>query len=268
MELLPRLARNVPNITSLLLAALILAESVRGGATVWRRFTPVPVATVNSRPEVQSHRVGRLQVEKIISAHLFGVAADDAPPDLAHAAPTTANLVLQGTLATPDPAMGLAIITADGAATVHKAGDDVSGASLHSVYRDHVILTRGGRFETLSIPRLLRANGSAYPAEAMGSPAIAGQPNLAKFMQVEPSVDEQSDHLLGFLISPVHGVKGLIRSGLRPGDLVTAVNGTPLDGQDRQHSQEIVNSMLASGRATVSVSRNGQSLDVALDAAQ
>jgi S1-C subfamily serine protease len=54
--------------------------------------------------------------------------------------------------------------------------------------------------------------------------------------------------------------------GLRPGDLVTAINGTPLD--DPQRSQEVLNTIQTSDRATVTIERGGQKEDITLNIAQ
>jgi len=53
---------------------------------------------------------------------------------------------------------------------------------------------------------------------------------------------------------------------LKPGDLVTAINGQPLD--DPQHSQEVFNTIQSSNTVTVSVERGGQKQDITLNVAQ
>jgi general secretion pathway protein C len=54
--------------------------------------------------------------------------------------------------------------------------------------------------------------------------------------------------------------------GLQPGDLVLAVNGTPLD--DPQRGQEIFNTIGASDRVTITIERNGQPQELTLNTAQ
>jgi general secretion pathway protein C len=223
------------------------------------------------------HRASTVHVGSIVAAHLFGTAADD-PQDPATAALTTANLVLQGTLATDNPRQGIAIITAEGPAKVYRVGEDVEGAVLHSVYSDRVTLDRVGRFETLALPRSRSTPGYArpYPAQE-ATPTIVARAgnslgprtarNLADVMSLEASVDDDSNAFQGFLIRPGMAHEAFKRSGLRPGDLVTAVNGIPLTDQDRESSRDLVETMLASGNATVSVERNGKALDLSLDVA-
>jgi general secretion pathway protein C len=256
----------------MLLAALIVADCLRMmlpvlGEHPSRTLPPASLARNARHP----HSSG-LDVRNIVAAHLFGVAAEDLQdPD--HASPTTANLVLQGTVATRDPKQGVAIIAAGGPAKVYQVGDDVGGASLHSVYLDRVLLDRSGRFETLSLPRLQLATvDPAHHLALDGAPSPVANANtghtLGDLMRAEPSLDEQTDSLKGFRIRPGKTASSFIRSGLRSGDLVTAVNGTPLADQNPQRSQEIVDTMLASGRATVSVVRNGKPMEVSVESPQ
>ncbi|HEY0803283.1 MAG TPA: type II secretion system protein N, partial [Steroidobacteraceae bacterium] len=154
-----RALRNAPRLISVLLATLMVAECVRTVLLLLGQhpaITPSPASASASASASAARKVLRphlgLDLRPIVAAHLFGVAAEDSrDPD--HASPTTANLVLQGTIATRDPTHGLAIITAADPAKVYKVGDDVEGASLHSVYLDRVILNRSGIFETLALPR-------------------------------------------------------------------------------------------------------------------
>jgi len=57
-----------------------------------------------------------------------------------------------------------------------------------------------------------------------------------------------------------------VRLGLRPGDLVTAINGTPLD--DPARGQEIFGTLGSSSEAHVTVMRNGRQQDLTLNMAQ
>jgi general secretion pathway protein C len=57
-----------------------------------------------------------------------------------------------------------------------------------------------------------------------------------------------------------------MRLGLRPGDQVTAINGTPLDDRDR--GEQILHTLGSSSEAHVTVIRNGQQQDLVLNIAQ
>ncbi len=156
-----RLQGNGPRLVSLALAALIAVEFARIAISL------LGGGPVKSPQPVLSHRAARAQrpgldVQGIVSAHLFGVAtADPSAQDPANAPQSTANLVLAGTIATQDPRHGVAIISDGGPSKVYSVGDNVNGASLHSVYLDRVILDRGGAWETLPLPRLMGGHARA-----------------------------------------------------------------------------------------------------------
>src|SRR3984893_2160676 len=151
---LSRLQGNGPSLASACLAALIVVElariaiSILGGPVK----SPQPIVTRAVQPQTHSG----VDVQSVVSAHLFGIAAvDPGAQDPANAPLSSANLVLAGTIATQNPKRGVAIISDGGPSKVFAVGDNVSGATLHSVYLDHVILDRAGQLETLLLPRLL-----------------------------------------------------------------------------------------------------------------
>src|ERR1700675_2715571 len=157
VEWMSRLQSNGPKLVSLVLAALILLQLLQLGYSLIAKplKSPQPVvAAAVPRPQ----RSG-VDVQTVVSAHLFGVAvADPATQDPENAPQTSANLLLAGTIATQDPKRGVAIISdGGGPSKVYSVGDRVGGASLHSVYLDHVILDRAGALETLQLPRQLLA---------------------------------------------------------------------------------------------------------------
>src|SRR5271154_44845 len=150
-----RLQANGPRAVSLVFAALILLELVHLGYSQLSKPLRVPQPTAPAAaPPVQHSGV---DVQTVVAGHLFGVSvAGPSTQDPDNAPQSAANLVLAGTIATQNPKRGVAIISDGGApAKVFSVGDNVNGASLHSVYLDHVILDRGGTLETLVLPRLL-----------------------------------------------------------------------------------------------------------------
>lgn len=257
-----------PRLVSLLLAAIIVLDGARLVLPLLDARASVPAPAVGSARPYQPRSV---DAQSIVERHLFGVAEGDPESDPAHPSISTANLVLQGTLAAKDPRRGVAIITADGSAQVYKVGEDIGGARLHSVYMDRVVLDRGGRYESLSLPRLLAAsNGVAAhppvsntddnPAPNRGTPKTLGD-----LMHMDVATSEDSGNIEGFRLHPGRTGAAFVRAGLRPGDIMTAVNGTPLAGQDQQQSQNIVNAMMGSDHASVSVLRNGKPMEISLD---
>ena len=279
-EWLARLQSNGPNAVSIALAVLIAVELVRMAVALVGGHvkTPEPVVAVSA----QNHPHPAADVQAVVSAHLFGVAtAEPAAQDPANAPLSSANLVLAGTIATQDPKRGIAIISSGGPAKVYSVGDNVNGASLYSVYLDRVVLDRGGSLETLLLPRLIAGNraaprmsrriGGADPrtVEAVENVRRMVQQDpgiLDQVMRAVPSYDNAAGKLRGFRAYPGRNRAIFSKLGLQPGDLVTAINGQPLD--DPQHSQEVFNTIQSSNTVSVTVERGGQRQDITLNIAQ
>jgi general secretion pathway protein C len=262
-EWLSRLQGNGPRLVSLGLAALIAVELARiaisllsGGPVK----SPQPVLT-RAAPRAQH---AALDVQSVVSAHLFGVAAPDASlQDPANAPQSTANLVLAGTIASQDPKRGVAIISDGGPSKVYSVGDNV-----------------GGALETLLLPRLLgpgmrapavvrRPGGDPRTAAAVDNIRRMVQQDpgiLDQVMRTVPSYDNAAGRLRGFRAYPGRNRQIFNKLGLKPGDLVTAINGTALD--DPQRSQDVFNTIQTSDHVTVTLERGGQKQDITLNIAQ
>jgi len=278
-EWLARLQANGPTYVSFALAALIVVELARGAVFLLSGpvKSPEPIAGHVPPPQPRSG----VDIQSVVSAHLFGAyVADPATQDPNHAPLSSANLVLTGTIATQDPKHGVAIISDGGPSKVYSVGENVNGASLHSVYLDHVILNRAGVLETLVLPRLLASNNSRQPPphRAGGDPrAAAAVDNIRRMVQQDPSIldqvmrtvasyDNVAGKLRGFRAYPGKNRAIFAKLGLKPGDLVTAINGTQLD--DPQHSQEVFNTIQTSDTVNVTVDRGGQKQELSLNIAQ
>ncbi|MGH8254410.1 MAG: type II secretion system protein GspC, partial [Steroidobacteraceae bacterium] len=216
-----------------------------------------------------------LQIPSIVSAHLFGnaapaVADGDAPQ-------TAAQLVLAGVLAVPDPKRGMAILGPSAAAArLYTVGGAVpGGVSLYSVYPDHVLLDRGGVIESLPLPKKLAtaaeapppvaASGQLSPGQRLQALAQGNGAMLSGLLRAMPVM--VGTKLSGFRIYPGSraSVASFNRLGLRANDVITAVNGTPLDDVNR--GNEILQTLSSAATATVTVQRNGQSQELNLNLA-
>jgi len=276
---LSRLQGNGPAYVSLVLAALIAIELARMAISFLGGPVKSPQPVVN-RPAAPHVRPG-VDVQQVVSAHLFGIAAvEPGAQDPANAPLSSANLVLAGTIASQDPKHGVAIITDGGPSKVYSVGDNVSGATLHSVYLDHVILDRAGVLETLMLPRQLagsRPMAAAHRPAGADPRTVAAVDNIRRLVQQDPGIldqvmrtvasyDNAAGKLRGFRAYPGRNRAIFSKLGLKPGDLVTAINGTVLD--DPQHSQEVFNTIQTSDHVTVTVERGGQKQDITLNIAQ
>lgn len=231
-----------------------------------------PRATGVARGRFQAHFA---DVAAIANAHLFGVAPV-ARRDDANAQPTNIPLVLTGIISGNDPLSGLAILgpTAQ-TAKVHAVGDPISGGvKLHSVYSDRVIIDRNGQLESLALPHQVGGTAPAPSAASLPtqSPviermrkALTEQPGLLADL-LHPQAVIEGDKVKGFRLFPGRNRLAFARLGLRPGDEVIAINGTPLDDQER--GQAILNTLPNSSEARVTLIRNNQQQDIVLNIAQ
>ena len=278
---LSRLQANGPRAVSLVIAALILLQLVQIGYSYLSKPLKVPQPTLPAAaPRAQRSGV---DVQTVVSAHLFGVPATaSSAQDPENAPQSSANLLLAGTIATQDPKRGVAIISDGGAPSkVYSVGERISGASLHSVYLDHVILDRAGALETLLLPRQLPPSirGTAAASRRPGGDprTAAAVDNIRRMVQQDPSIldqvmrtvasyDNAAGKLRGFRAYPGRNRAIFTKLGLKAGDLVTAINGTPLD--DPQRSQDVFNTIQTSDHVTVTIERGGQKQDITLNIAQ
>ena len=223
-----------------------------------------------------------IDAQSLADAHLFGVApVETVNQDPDKAPVSNANVVLAGVIATQDPKKGVAIVSEGGGISkVYSVGDRVGGAALHSVYLDHVLLDRNGALETVNLPRqnlgmsrqpTTTRQGGSDPRTVAAVEGIRRMVQqdpgvLDQVMRTVPSYDNQAGKLRGFRAFPGKNRQIFGKLGLRSGDLVTAVNGAPLD--DPQRAQEVFNTIQSSDHVTVTVERGGQKQDITLNIAQ
>ncbi|HEY1724055.1 MAG TPA: type II secretion system protein GspC [Steroidobacteraceae bacterium] len=247
-------------------SALILTRALGSAPAV----PPPRLATGPVLPGQQSVNPA-LQLATIVNAHLFGAAPNASGVDAPN---TTMPLTLAGVIADPDPSKGVAIIGENAAAgKLYTVGAALpGGVHLHSVYGDRVLLERNGGLETLMLPRTVTPSRGA-PAPAGVTPSAArgpvnsreAQTLLAGLVRIQPVFNQGK--LTGYRVFP-GGTKGnsaFTQLGLRPGDLIEAVNGTALD--DAARAMEVLNTLGSSASATITVSRNNQSQEINLNLA-
>ncbi len=152
-----RLRRDNLTIWAVNLVALALLGVVC--ADLWSRYTRLsgpdeaarPAAPQGATPPRPAYRV-----ETIVAAHLFG-AAEAPPAQRMVAAPTTRlNLELYGVVASDSAEHSRALIGHNAAAMQsYRLGQRIDGtdATLFGVEPGRVLLDRGGRIESLSLPK-------------------------------------------------------------------------------------------------------------------
>jgi general secretion pathway protein C len=217
----------------------------------------------------------------IAAAHLFGQATVEATPspDAAQDAPETQlNLQLRGAIAAADERFAHAII-ADGGGTekVYFLKDTVpGGAVLQQVQPDRVILSRGGVLEALLLPR--ESGGGAGAARRAPEPLARRAPpqpsmqevvtqNAGSFTEViRPQPYMPGGELKGYRIYPGRNRDQFVGLGLKPGDLVTEINGMALNNPAQ--AMEMFRALADVTQVTLTVERDGQAQTLTLDTTQ
>jgi general secretion pathway protein C len=245
-------------------SALILTRALSHHAIA---SSTVPMGASSMQPAVNP----AVELANIVNAHLFGRAGvtggDNAPL-------TTMPLILAGVIAGNDPNKGQAIIGASAAsAKLCAVGAMISGgARLHSIFSDHVLIERNGGLETLKLPHTAPNASPAIKPMAGAPPAPphtdAQRDNstvLAGLVRIQPVFNQGK--LSGYRIFPGggRGNTAFTQLGLRSGDLIVAINGSPLD--DAGRAMEVMQTLSSASSATVTVSRSGVTQEVNLNLA-
>lgn len=273
-------SRVLPPWVSLVLVVLIgwqLAVIAWGLVPSGEPAAPPPVSAAGGTDDPAGG--ASVDVNRIVAAHLFGeatadeVAVTDEPVD---APETQLSLALRGTIAATDEGKALAIISERGGQEkVFAIGDGVpGGATLHSVYTDRVILRRAGRLETLRLPRseetgqgqaaapARRASFSrAAPARTIQDVVQQGSVSLTDIIRPQPVFKDGQQQ--GYRVYPGRQRQQFAQLGLRPGDLVTQINGMALN--DPARGMEIFRGLADATSVSVTVERNGQIEVLTLD---
>lgn len=286
--LLPRLAalgldRRVPVLVLLLLTALLAQSLAR---LTWDLLpaptTPATLSMVASgQPVTHTDRTQQAEIARLSQWHLFGVVPKTLPKPTAtvtEAPDTRLNLKLRGVVASSEPTAARAII-ADGKGKEESYAIDETlpgNAVLREIYADRVILEYRGRLETLRLPKESTA-GALAPAAKQSAyrrpvtqastadnaallrqyrEALTSNPqSLMNLVSVTPVNDEASHQLKGYRIHPGRDKKLLGRFGLKNGDVVTGVNGVPLNNPIK--ALEIMRDLTTASSVTLEVERNG-----------
>ncbi|MGH8403738.1 MAG: type II secretion system protein GspC, partial [Gammaproteobacteria bacterium] len=239
---LPAVERRLPFWASVLLGVLLawtLAELT--WVLVPRPHPATPIY------RMQSAAVPAFDAGKLADMHLFGAASSSGP---VNAPETTLNLVLRGIVAASvNDKQSFAIIASNGVGQVYAVGAQLpGGAQIQSIYPDHVLLMFNGHTQSLRLPKANSSGDTGYnailpadtPSVVYGSSLPANQnlnqlrnelvshpERLLDMMRAMPVME--NGKLSGYRVFPVGNSNAFAKLGLQPGDVVTAVNGMPLD---------------------------------------
>ena len=292
-NLLPRVAalgtdKRLPWVAAVLLTVLL----AQGLATLTWELLPrpaiqaIPISNTGSLRAPAQRQQDQQQARQLAQWHLFGETPKAAPPPInrvTEAPDTRLNLKLLGVLASANPSGARAIISdGKGQEDAYAIGENLPGnAVLREIYADRVILEHRGRLETLRLPkeaeqgvnvsvgRSAEANlpkggvgvldtATAEPSALLRQyrEALVSDPqSLMSLVQAVPELDKATGRLKGYRISPGRDRQLLGRFGLVNGDIVTAVNGVPLDNPIK--GLEILRDLTTASSVNLDVERKG-----------
>lgn len=286
MKLWGRVAPRAPLAVAAALAAVLGWQL--GALAWWAVPDPAPTSTsalsaVSAATLPQPSNAG-YEEERIVAGRLFGEPAEakgGAAPLPEEAPETQLNLTLRGVL-TVGAGDGFAFIaTGRAGESVYTPGQALPGnARLERVYGDRVLLSRNGALETLWLDRdesaarrstsrrqddgvtqRFDSDRAARTARDLRARLREEPAELMRAVQFEPY--EHNGKLHGYRVLPRGDATELLRGlGLTPDDVVTSINGIPLD--DRRRLGEVVQALRTADEASVRFLRDGttQSINI------
>ncbi len=272
-----RYARWLPSAVDLVLAVVIARLLAQ---LVWALLPTPAAAAWQAAPALASapDPANQLDLNRIASAHLFGQYQASATPGLdkiRNAPDTQLNLTLLGILANNrNKAASRALISGSGEEKPYSINDAVApGVTLTAIFPDRVVLSRNGQLETLRLdkdqpnssdaPLAVADNVDSGAAESLAQIRAQMLANPAKaqdYIRVQPAPNATGNGQLGYRIFPGRDRSVFTSAGLRPGDVVTSINGVQLD--DPSKSLQLLSDLSQANQITLTVQRGGESQTV------
>jgi general secretion pathway protein C len=214
------------------------------------------------------------------------------------AAETQLNLTLRGLVYSNDEKVARAVIATSDKQDVYAVGDPIpmgNNVTVAKILSDRVILSNNGKYESLwlfkddpntrsrvgtspgrsvdrSVSRPVPVHYESENNESYveGPPPIIEQNNISRMGNtlsdvVAMSIHRENGQIVGYKIRPGRNAEMFNSLGLQADDVVTAVNGMPLDNPGK--IMEIYRSMGTATSANLQILRNGSTvnLDISLN---
>jgi len=281
LQIYERHGRHAPAAVSALLVAAV-GWTLAG--LIWA-LVPIPETArwrpASVQPSAAASAAKGPDVTFITGVKMFGdYQATARPADVSSAPDTNLSLTLLGILAGSTDSDSRALIgSQNDNEGPYSIGEDISpGVTLHAIFPDRVILSRGGSYETLRLEKdkPSSADDSTASSAAVNVVDTASPPDqmlgqireqilqdpskAGEYIRVQPA--NVAGALHGYRIYPGRDRAMFTNLGLRPGDLVTAVNGIQLD--DGQKALQTLNELKQAGSVSLTIERGGQPQTVTL----
>ncbi len=269
-------------LASVVWASLQLVWHMGGHTNVLPQEIGTPVAS--DAPAVPT------DIEAITALAPFGQPVSDAPQ-----APTgdrsTLNITLRGVLVDPDPTRSRAFVQAGGSVDVYRVGETIQSAELVEVGTDTITLQSGDDLVIVGFEGIENGTGTADqiadadadttndPFARLAASIVPGQGSID--LRDGPPPETTDDYINlwrdrigrnpqaamdtvgvelvenGYRIKPDPNI-GVTLAGLRPGDVITSLNGQSIGDLDKD--RQLYDDVAAAGIARLEVVREGQSL--------
>jgi len=283
-----------PQVNQGITLLLLLVASYLLASLTWQ-LVPAPQQPVIALSTAgSSANSAAPDLRNILADQWFGKAepkAESAAPVPSDAPKTTLNVKLTGVVAVKgQPEQGSAIIDSQGSEQTYGVKERIEGtsASLSQVFEDRVLLSVGGRFETLMLDgveyRQMAEQNQAvdhYQAqpEPMQGPELVEVPQeiesareemlqepMKFFDYVRISPQYRNGQLYGYRVSPGKDPALFERMGLKANDIAVEINGTPLN--DMQQAMGIMRELRQATQASLKVERDGETKDIVFSLSQ
>ena len=218
------------------------------------------------------------RVQQLPGWHLFGeVTQQVVPPKPVDLPETNLKLTLRGLIASSNQDEARAIVAdPSGKENFYRVGDKLPGnVELKEIHADRIVIQRGGRYETLKLPKesLDMATVSSRPASRAASKrqttraaprqsyslrqyrdTLLNDPQkVADLVRIQPA--NKNGRFAGYKLQPGRDASFLTRHGLLPGDIVTSVNGVELDSPAKGFG--LIKDLSSADTLDLVVDRNG-----------
>jgi len=209
----------------------------------WLFFTPDTEYKANINQQSQQSQT-QARLSTVSRLHLFGQSQGNVAVRQANIVKTKLRLALKGVFASTNPTQAYAIIAESATAKgrTYKVGERLpSGATLHEVRANEVILNRNGRLESLGLPqkklnttpvagnkknrrRTVRTLPVTNRLKKIRETFVRSPQKFMENARLEPVVNKTDGSTEGFTFN--HNDPSVMRSlGLLSSDVVTSING-------------------------------------------
>lgn len=274
---------------------LIVLAAWLGARLSWQFAAPPSVAGASVMPGPGAAAAGPGMrtpdnpIAGITKAHLFGAANASAQTAVADAPKTSLDLTLLGVAAGGKGFPSEAIIASGNNLEQHTYAIGASlpgGAIVRDIFPDRVVIAHDGRLESLPLPRAGTSIIAAHMQFDSGNAAlntgytprpvnrgvyfpsrlrqqIEQHPqNLSNFMRIRPYA--ANGKLVGYQVYPGRQPALFQRAGLEPGDIITRVDGIPLDN-NADTMRALAKLRNARGNLQIVVRRQGRPVQITLN---